>query len=189
MAGVNKVIIIGNLGRDPEIMYTQQGLAVVRLAVATSEVWIDKNTNERQEKTEWHRITVFGKQAENCEKFLAKGRQVYVEGRLETSSYEKDGQTHYSTGIIANTVQFLGGRQDGGSFGGGQGGGSFGGGQGGSYQPQRQAPPPSQGGGAQGGNSYQGGGWNNAGSNNSASSQSPVSPGNQGGVPEDDIPF
>ena len=111
MASVNKAIIIGNLGRDPEIMYTQQGLAIVKLAVATSETWIDKNSNERQEKTEWHRITVFGKHAESCERYLSKGRQVYVEGRIETSTYEKEGQTHYSTQINAQTVLFLGGRQ------------------------------------------------------------------------------
>ncbi|OQY02590.1 MAG: hypothetical protein B6I26_00075 [Desulfobacteraceae bacterium 4572_130] len=111
MASINKVIIIGNLGRDPEIRYSQQGTAVVNFTVATSEVWTDKN-GQRQEHTEWHRITVFGKQAENCERYLVKGKQVYVEGKLRRSSYEKQGQTHYSTDIIANTVQFLGNRQD-----------------------------------------------------------------------------
>ncbi len=117
MAGLNKVMIIGNLGRDPEIRYSQQGTAVVNFSVATSDTWIDKNTGQRQERTEWHRIVVFGKQAENCEKYLSKGRQVYVEGKLRTSSYEKDGQTHYTTDIIADTVQFLGNRQDmGGNF-------------------------------------------------------------------------
>ena len=111
MASINKVIIIGNLGRDPEIRYSQQGTAVVNFTVATSEVWTDKN-GKRQEHTEWHRITVFGKQAENCERYLSKGRQVYVEGKLRRSSYEKEGQTHYSTDIIANTIQFLGTKQD-----------------------------------------------------------------------------
>lgn len=190
MAGVNKAIIVGNLGRDPEITYTQQGLAIVKLAVATSETWIDKTTNERQEKTEWHRITIFGKQAENCGKYLSKGRQVYVEGRIQTSTYEKEGQTHYSTEIIANTVQFLGGRQDSGDYsGGGQGGAQGGGG----YQPQRQ-PAPNQGGGYQGGNNYQGSGGQPPHSPSqapaNAPAQTPADPGNTGSIPpEDDIPF
>ena len=123
MAGINKVILIGNLGRDPEIRYTQQGTAVVNLALATSEQWTDKNSGERQEKTEWHRIVIFGRMAENCEKYLSKGRQVYVEGRLQTRSYEKEGQTHYMTEIVASTVQFLGGK-GGGDTGGYSGGGS-----------------------------------------------------------------
>lgn len=113
MSGVNKVIIIGNLGRDPDLKYTQQGTPVTKFPVATTETWTDKNTNQRQEQTEWHRIVVFGKQAENCEKYLSKGRQVYIEGKLKTSSYEKDGQTHYSTDIVASVVQFIGGRQEG----------------------------------------------------------------------------
>ncbi|MCF8045410.1 MAG: single-stranded DNA-binding protein [Desulfarculaceae bacterium] len=141
MAGINKVIIIGNLGRDPEIRYTQQGTAVVNLAVATSEQWTDKTSGERQEKTEWHRIVIFGRMAENCEKYLSKGRQVYVEGRLQTRSYEKEGQTHYMTEIVANTVQFLGGK-GGGETGGYPGGGSSSGPQGGGFSGQ-----PGQGGG------------------------------------------
>ena len=108
MAGVNKAIILGNLGRDPEIMYSQQGTAVVKFSVATSEVWYDKASGEKKEKTQWHRIVVFGKQGENCEKYLSKGSQVYIEGRIQTSDYEKDGQKHYSTDIVANTVQFIG---------------------------------------------------------------------------------
>ena len=112
MAGVNKVIIIGNLGRDPEIRYSQQGKPIVNFSVATSEEWTDKNSGQKQEHTEWHRIVVFGKQAESCEKYLSKGRQVYVEGKLKTSTYEKDGQTHYSTDVVANTVQFLGGKSE-----------------------------------------------------------------------------
>ena len=191
MAGINKAIIVGRLGRDPEIMYSQQGLAIVKLAVATSETWIDKNTNERQERTEWHRITVFGKQAENCERFLSKGRQVYVEGRLQTSSYEKEGQTHYSTDIIANTVQFLGDKNDGGgSYGGG-------GGQGGGYA-QRQAPQANQGGQGGGyqqrpasnpGGGYQGGGGGFS-SPTSPGATPPSDPGSAPSMPpEDDIPF
>ncbi len=114
MAGVNKAIVVGRLGRDPEIRYSQQGTAVVNFSVATSEEWYDKASGEKKERTQWHRIVVFGKQGENCEKFLSKGRQVYIEGRIQTSDYEKDGQKHYVTDIVANTVQFLGDRQGGG---------------------------------------------------------------------------
>lgn len=104
---LNKAMIIGRLGRDPEIRYTQAGTSVVTMSIATSEKWTDKNTDQKQERTEWHRVTVFGRQAENCSQYLQKGSQVYVEGRIETSQYEKDGQTHYSTAIISNAVQFL----------------------------------------------------------------------------------
>jgi len=113
MASVNKVIVVGNLGRDPEIRYSQQGTAVCNLAIATSDKWTDKQ-GQQQSKTEWHRVVVFGKQAENCERYLSKGKQVYVEGKLQTSSYEKEGQTHYATDIIAQAVQFLGAGQGGG---------------------------------------------------------------------------
>ena len=109
MASVNKVIVVGNLGRDPEIRYSQQRTAVCNLAIATSDKWTDKQ-GQQQSKTEWHRVVVFGKQAENCERYLSKGKQVYVEGKLQTSSYEKEGQTHYATDILANVVQFLGGK-------------------------------------------------------------------------------
>ena len=111
MAGLNKVVLIGNLGRDPEIRYSQQGLAVVNFSIATSEQWTDKNTGDRQEKTEWHNIVVFGKQAETCQKYLSKGSQIFIEGRLQTSTYEKEGQTHYMTKIIGSNFQFLDGKQ------------------------------------------------------------------------------
>lgn len=125
MAGLNKVMLIGRLGRDPEIRYSQQGVAVVNFSIATSEQWTDKNTGERQERTEWHNVVVFGKQAETCEKYLSKGSQIYVEGKLQTTSYEKDGQTHYPTKIVVSNFQFLGGKQDNQGGGGGyQGGGS-----------------------------------------------------------------
>lgn len=114
MAGVNKAIIVGYLGDDPVLRNTDSGNAVCNLSVATTRTWFNKNTEERQQETEWHRVTVWGKQAENCEKYLSKGRQVYVEGRLRTSSYEKDGQKHWSTEIVATEVQFLGGGKDGG---------------------------------------------------------------------------
>jgi len=111
MAGVNKAIIVGNLGRDPEIRYTQGGSAVCQLSVATTRAYTNKTSNERVEETEWHRIVVWGKQAEHCNNFLSKGRQVYVEGRIQTRSYEdKEGIKRYSTEVIADTVQFLGGR-------------------------------------------------------------------------------
>jgi single-strand DNA-binding protein len=113
MANLNKVQIIGALGRDPELKWTQGGQAVCKLNVATSRQWTNKQTNQREEETEWHRVVIWGRQAENCDKYLAKGKQVYVEGRLKTSSYDKDGQKHYTTEIIAETVQFLGGVKDG----------------------------------------------------------------------------
>ncbi|MBC7742367.1 MAG: single-stranded DNA-binding protein [Bdellovibrionaceae bacterium] len=107
MSGVNKVIIVGRLGQDPEMKAVGQGATVTRLNVATSENWMGKD-GQKQERTEWHRIVVWGKLAEICGKYLAKGRQVYVEGRLQTRSWEDNGQKKYSTEIVANTVQFLG---------------------------------------------------------------------------------
>jgi single-strand DNA-binding protein len=108
MAGVNKVIIVGRLGTDPEVKSVGSG-TVTRLSVATSENWVDKE-GHKQERTEWHKIVVWGRLAEICGKHLAKGRQVYVEGRLQTRSWEdQQGQKRYSTEIVANTVQFLGG--------------------------------------------------------------------------------
>ncbi|MDJ0781228.1 MAG: single-stranded DNA-binding protein [Desulfosarcinaceae bacterium] len=115
MAGINKVIIIGNLGRDPEVRYTQDGTAVANFTVATSESWTDRNTGEKKENTEWHRIVVWRRLAEICGEYLSKGRQVYVEGKLQTRSWEQDGVTRYTTEIIANTVQFLGGSGSGGA--------------------------------------------------------------------------
>jgi single-strand DNA-binding protein len=115
MAGINKVIIIGNLGGDPEVRYTPSGSAVANFNVATSESWKDKNTGEKKERTEWHRIVVWGKLGELCGEYLSKGRQVYVEGRLQTRSYDdKDGVKRYMTEIIATDVQFLGSKESGG---------------------------------------------------------------------------
>ncbi len=177
-------MLIGRLGRDPEIRYTQQGLAVVNFSIATSEQWTDKNTGQKQEKTEWHRIVVFGKQAETCEKYLSKGRQIYIEGRLQTSSWEKDGQTHYSTDVIANNFQFLGDRQD------NQGGGGYQGNQGGGNYQGNQSSQTSQGnqGGYQSGNGQP----QEASAPNSNNFQGQTSPGMTGGqgtIPDDDIPF
>jgi single-strand DNA-binding protein len=107
---INKAILIGNLGRDPEISYTASGVAVAKFSLATSEKWKDKNSGEMQERTEWHRITAFGRLAEICSEYLSKGRQVYIEGRLQTSSWEKDGITRYMTEIIASEMKMLGSR-------------------------------------------------------------------------------
>ncbi len=111
MASLNKVIIIGRLGRDPEIRYSQGGAAICNMAIATSEAWTDKATGEKKESVEWHRVVVFGKQAETCEKYLTKGSQIYLEGRLQTRQWEKDGQQHYTTEIVVSAFQFLGGGQ------------------------------------------------------------------------------
>lgn len=107
---INKVILIGRLGADPEIRYTPKGVAVANFRIATNEVWTNQD-GEREERTEWHRIVTFGNLAETCSKYLAKGRQVYVEGRLRTREWEdKDGNRRWTTEIVANTVKFLGGR-------------------------------------------------------------------------------
>jgi single-strand DNA-binding protein len=107
MAGVNKAIIIGRLGRDPEVRYTQDGRAIANFSVATSEEWKDKDSGERRERTEWHRIVAFGRLGEICGEYLSKGRQVYIEGRLQTRSWEKDGVTRYTTEIVASNMQML----------------------------------------------------------------------------------
>jgi single-strand DNA-binding protein len=129
MGSVNKVILIGNLGADPELKYTPTQRPLCNLRIATTEVYKDKS-GQRQEKTEWHRVTVWGDQAENCNKYLAKGRSVYVEGRLQTRTYDKDGQKHYATDVVADRVVFLGsggGEGRGGGGGGGEGRGRSGG--------------------------------------------------------------
>ena len=179
--GVNKVILVGNLGADPELRYTPNGTAVAQFSVATARNWKD-NTGQRQEKTEWHRIVVWGKQAEFCGEYLSKGRQIYLEGRIEYRTWnDKEGNKRYSTEIIAQEIQFVGSRSDsanqGGNYGGGGGGGGGGNQGGGSYG-------GGGGGGNQGGGSYGGGG----------------SGGNQGGgnpepdfgpppITDDDVPF
>jgi single-strand DNA-binding protein len=129
MASVNKVILVGNLGRDPELRYIPSGQAVANFTLATNDRWRDKEGNN-QERTEWHRIVVWGKSAENCAQYLQKGRSVYIEGRLQTREWEdKDGNKRQTTETIAQTVQFLGGRGGGGGAesGGGPTAGSGGG--------------------------------------------------------------
>ena len=108
MAGINKVILVGRLGADPEVKTVTGGNTVARLSLATSETWNDKN-GQKQERTEWHRVVVWGKLAELCGRYLSKGRQAYVEGRIQTRQWEDpQGQKRYSTEVVATTVQFLG---------------------------------------------------------------------------------
>ncbi|MDE2235444.1 MAG: single-stranded DNA-binding protein [Gammaproteobacteria bacterium] len=108
--GVNKVILVGNLGADPETRYMPSGSAVTNVRIATSEAWKDKESGEQKERTEWHRVTFYNRLAEVAGEYLKKGSQVYIEGRLRTRTYEKEGQTHYSTEIIADNMQMLGSR-------------------------------------------------------------------------------
>ena len=117
MASVNKVILLGNLGRDPETRYTTGGDAVTNLRIATSEQWKDKS-GEKQERTEWHSVVLFGRQAEVAGEYLKKGRSVYIEGRLQTRKYtDKEGVEKYSTEVVADRMQLIGGAREGGSGG------------------------------------------------------------------------
>ena len=146
MGSLNKVQIIGRLGKDPEIRYTQGGQAVASFSVATDSKWTNKS-GEKQEKTEWHRVKAWGKLGELAGEYLAKGRQVYVEGRLETSEYtDKEGVKKYSTEIVANDIQFLDSKGEGGGGGsrgprGGGGGEGGGGGPGGGGRGSSEPPP------------------------------------------------
>ena len=141
MASVNKVILLGNLGRDPETRYTTGGDAVTNLNIATSEQWKDKN-GEKQERTEWHRVVLFGRQAEIAGEYLKKGRSVYIEGRLQTRKYtDKDGVEKYSTEIVGDRMQLIGGARESGGGDDEMPGGGGGGG----------ARPPSRGSGSGGG--------------------------------------
>ncbi len=111
--GVNKVILLGNVGGDPELRYTPSGAGVANFSIATNESWTDKNSGERQERTEWHRIVAWGRLAEICNQYLRKGSKVYIEGRLQTRSWEgQDGQRRYTTEIVANEMQMLDSRDD-----------------------------------------------------------------------------
>ncbi|QKZ06992.1 single-stranded DNA-binding protein [Pseudomonas eucalypticola] len=138
--GVNKVILVGTCGQDPEVRYLPNGNAVTNLSLATSEQWTDKQTNQRVERTEWHRVSMFGKVAEIAGEYLRKGSQVYIEGKLQTREWEKDGIKRYTTEIIVDmqgTMQLLGGRPQQGDQ--NQGGNN--------YQqsaPRQQAPRPQQ---------------------------------------------
>ncbi|MGD8742115.1 MAG: single-stranded DNA-binding protein [Granulosicoccaceae bacterium] len=150
--GVNKAIILGHLGRDPEVRYTANGGAVANITVATTEAWRDKTSGEQQEKTEWHRVVFFGRLAEIVGEYLKKGSQVYIEGRLQTRKWQgNDGQDRYTTEIVANEMQMLGGRSGGGAGGGAGGSGYNQGGQGGGAQSNDYGGAPSGGGSSQGG--------------------------------------
>ena len=149
MASVNKVILVGNLGRDPEVRYTAEGSAITSISVATTSTWKDRNSGERREETEWHRVTFFNRLVEIAGEYLKKGRSVYIEGRLKTRKYtDANGVEKYATDIIAEQMQMLGGRDGGGDFGGDSGGRSsgYGGSSSGGY-----------GGGASGGGARSGG--------------------------------
>ena len=168
--GVNKVILLGNLGNDPDVKYTQGGMAIATLSVATTYSRKDKD-GQFQEKTEWHRVKLFGKTAEVAGEYLKKGRQVYIEGRIEYGSYEKDGIKHYTTDIIGEDMQMLGG---------GDGGGQRGGGEGGGYQ-QRSSG---------GGGNYGSGGDRQQRAPAQRRDPAPAKPANFDDVPfDDDIPF
>lgn len=150
--GINKVIVVGNLGADPETRYTTSGTPITTLSVATSEQWTDKQSGQKQERTEWHRVKMFGRLAEIASEYLKKGRQVYIEGSLRTDKYTgKDGVERYSTEIIANEMQMLGGGGEMGGGGGAAGGGSRARGPSrsgaGGYDPGPSAPAPAQQGG------------------------------------------
>jgi single-strand DNA-binding protein len=165
--GINKVILVGNLGNDPETRYLPDGNAVTNISVATSESWKDKNTGQQNERTEWHRVVFFRRLAEIAGEYLKKGSKVYVEGQLRTRQYEKEGQKHYSTEIVANEMQMLDSRGD--NMGGG------------GYSNNNN-------------NNNQGGGYNNQGSNNSGGGNSSdnSAPAYDAPPPEDfddDIPF
>ncbi|SEL79140.1 single-stranded DNA-binding protein [Halomonas daqiaonensis] len=174
--GINKVILIGNLGQDPEVRFTPSGTAVANLNLATTDTWMDKQSGQRQERTEWHRIVLFNKTAEIAQQYLKKGSKVYIEGRLQTRKWQdQNGQDKFTTEIVANDMQMLDSRggdvggqqggqygaqpqqgggqpQQGGQYGGQQQGGNFGGGQ--SQRPAPQPAPPQQGGGQQQGGNY-----------------------------------
>jgi single-strand DNA-binding protein len=141
--GLNRVMLLGNLGADPDLKVTPGGQAVLKLRLATNESYLDRN-QVRQERTEWHRVTVWGRRAEALGKILQKGDSVFIEGRLSTSSYEKNGEKRYSTEVVANNI-VLPGRGRGEAAGAGSGGGPGGGGGGGA--PRREAPRSTGGGG------------------------------------------
>ena len=150
MAGVNKVIIVGNLGNDPEVRYAANGSAIANISIATSESWKDKNTGDMQEKTEWHRVVMFNRLGEIAGEYLRKGSKVYIEGKLQTRKWQDNsGQDRYTTEIVAGTMQMLDSR-----------GGDMNQGGGGGYKPSQAAPQQGGGqqfGGQQGGQQFGGG--------------------------------
>jgi single-strand DNA-binding protein len=177
--GINKVILVGNVGQDPETRYMPNGGAVTNVSIATSESWKDKNTGEQQERTEWHRIVFYQRLAEIVAEYVKKGSKLYIEGSLRTRSWEQDGIKRYATEIIANEMQMLDGK---------------GGDSGGSWQPSQNSGPRSSGnsggrdnsgGGSGGGNSNSS---SNSGSGGSSSRNQPAPPPAMDSF-DDDIPF
>ncbi|WP_397472337.1 single-stranded DNA-binding protein [Rheinheimera sp.] len=201
--GINKVILIGNLGTDPEVRYMPQGGAVANLTVATSESWTDKATNERKEQTEWHRVVIYQRLAEIAGEYLRKGSKVYIEGKLKTRKWQdKDGVERYTTEIIANELQMLDGRGEGQQQGGGMGGGQQGGyqkpaAQQGGYQqaaPQQAYQAPAQGGYQQAAPQQQSGGYQQRPAQPQGGYQQPAQPQQRAPMEppidfDDDIPF
>jgi len=186
MASINKVIIIGNLGRDPEVRYTPSGAAVCNLRIATTRNWKNRDSGERQEETEWHSVVLYDRQAEVAGEYLKKGRPVYIEGRLKTRKWQdKEGQDRYTTEIVADSMQLLGGRD------GGDGGGMGGGGMGGGMDDDRASM-----GGGGGGNGGGGGGYSRPPARPAAAPRAPApaprpAPKSSTGFDDmdDDIPF
>ena len=171
--GVNKVILVGNLGGDPEMRHTGSGTAITTINIATSESWTDKQSGEKQERTEWHRVKLFGRLAEIAGDYLKKGRQVYIEGSLRTDKYtDKAGVERYSTDVIASEMQMLGGMEGGG---GGSGGG------------QRERPQSSGGQRSSGGGSSRGG--DRGGDDYGQRAPAPSAPAGNNSFDDDDIPF
>ena len=144
MASVNKVILVGNLGNDPEVKYMPSGGAVANISIATTDTWTDKSSGQKQERTEWHRVVFFNRQAEVIGEYMRKGSQIYIEGRLQTRKWQdQSGQDRWTTEIVAQNFQFLGGRQgasEGGSY---NSAPAMGGSQGGSNQPNTNTPQKS----------------------------------------------
>jgi len=133
--GINKVILVGNLGNDPEVRYANNGSAIANISIATTESWKDRNTGEQQERTEWHRVVMFNRLGEIAGEYLKKGSQVYIEGKLQTRKWQdQSGQDRYTTEIVANEMQMLGGRA----------GSDMGQGGGGGFQPRQQSQAPQQ---------------------------------------------
>ncbi|QEI11387.1 single-stranded DNA-binding protein [Cellvibrio japonicus] len=193
--GINKVILIGNIGQDPEVKYMPSGGAVTNISVATSETWKDKNTGQAQERTEWHRVVLFNRLGEIAGEYLRKGSKVYIEGSLRTRKWQgQDGSDRYTTEIVASEMQMLDGRGDnaGAGMGGGAAAGAMGAGMGGYDQsPQYNSAP--QGGFNQGGG-YNQGGYNpqqqpNRGFNQPAQNPAPNNPPSGFDSFDDDIPF
>ncbi len=170
--GINKVILVGNLGNDPEVRYSANGAAIANISIATSESWKDKNTGEQQERTEWHRVVMFNRLGEIAGEYLRKGSQVYIEGKLQTRKWQdQNGQDRYSTEVVASEMQMLGGR--------GEGGG------GGQMRPQSNQGYQNQGGGAPAQSG--GGGFGGGQANNQGGGAAPSAP--PANDFDDDIPF